>query len=147
MSMLKPPDFNLPEQCESGRLPKWISDDHLEKALSHGVATVRRKGVSATRSSIRTVLQKDVLKQAHNLVRQAKTEGWPYPVFIEDEDALLGVKNIGLRIGNPKPGETQKTSMTLTQTRLLAYSLLREVEEREAQMERLNEEARSLEHE
>jgi hypothetical protein len=34
--------------------------------------------------------------------------------------------------------------MTLTQTRLLAYSLLREVEEREAEMERLNEEARSL---
>jgi hypothetical protein len=71
-------------------------------------------------------------------------EGRPYPVFIEEKDVLIGVKNIGLRIGNPKPGETQTTKMTLTQARLLAYSLLREVEQREADMERLNEEARSL---
>jgi hypothetical protein len=71
-------------------------------------------------------------------------EGRPYPVFIEGEEIVMGVKYIGLRIGNPKPGETQKTIMTLTQARLLAYSLLREVEQREADMERLNEEARSL---
>jgi hypothetical protein len=71
-------------------------------------------------------------------------ESRPYPVFIEEEDVLMGVRYIGLRIGNPKPGETQKTIMTLTQARLLAYSLLREVEQREADMERLNEEARSL---
>jgi hypothetical protein len=36
-------------------------------------------------------------------------EGRPYPVFIEEEDVLLGVRYIGLRIGNPKPEETQKT--------------------------------------
>lgn len=57
------------------------------------------------------------------------------------------MRNIGLRIGNPDPGETQKTNMTLTQTWLLAYSLLREVEEREAEMEQLNEEARGWERE
>jgi len=74
----------------------------------------------------------------------AIAEGRPYPVFIDEEDVLMGVKYIGLRIGNPKPGETQKTIVTLTQARLLAYSLLREVEQREADIERLNEDARSL---
>jgi hypothetical protein len=65
-------------------------------------------------------------------------EGHPYPVSIESP--LIGVKYITLRIGNYKRGQTQKTHLSLSETEVLAYALLREVAERKVEIERLNEE-------
>jgi hypothetical protein len=69
-------------------------------------------------------------------------EGHPYPVSIES--SLMGDKYITLRIGKYRRGQTQKTHFSLAETEMLAYALLREVAERKAEIERLNEEARSI---
>ncbi len=64
-----------------------------------------------------------------------------YPVFIEPPG---NPKTIVLRIGKQEGrGESQTTEISLSQGRLLAYALLREVEERHVYIERLNEEAKS----
>jgi len=67
-------------------------------------------------------------------------EGHPYPVSIES--SLRGPKYITLRIGNNSRGQSQMTHFSLAETEVLAYALLREVAERKAQIERLNDEAR-----
>ncbi len=67
-------------------------------------------------------------------------EGHPYPVSIES--SLMGDKYITLRIGKYRRGQTQKTRFSLAETEVLAYALLREVAERKAEIERLNEELR-----
>jgi len=65
-------------------------------------------------------------------------EGHPYPVSIES--SLRGVKYITLRIGNYRRGQSQMTHFSLVETEVLAYALLREVAERKAEIERLNDE-------
>jgi hypothetical protein len=66
-------------------------------------------------------------------------EGYRYPVFIE---STTGPRHLGLRIGRQDGrGKSQTTIVTLQEARLLAYSLLREVEIREVQMEKINKEA------
>jgi hypothetical protein len=67
-------------------------------------------------------------------------EGHRYPFFIE---STTSARHLGLRIGRQDGrGRSQTTIITLAQARLLAYSLLREVENREVQTEKLNEDAR-----
>jgi hypothetical protein len=66
-------------------------------------------------------------------------DGYRYPVLIESTNSA---RHLGLRIGRQDGrGRSQTTIITLSGARLLAYSLLREVEVREVQMERLNKEA------
>ncbi len=64
-------------------------------------------------------------------------------MFIESVP-IYSPGRINLRVGKhgPGPGESQIATLSLTQARLLAYALLREVAEMLERIERLNEEAR-----
>ena len=62
-------------------------------------------------------------------------------MFIESVP-MYSPGRINLRIGKHGRGESQIATLSLTQARLLAYALLRAVEERLERIERLNEEAR-----
>ena len=70
-------------------------------------------------------------------------EGHPYPVSIETT-LLRGPKYITLRIGNHGRGQSQMTDFSLAEAEVLAYTLLREVAERKAKIEKFNADARRL---
>ncbi len=66
-------------------------------------------------------------------------EGHPYPISIED--TLRGPGYITLRIGNHGRGQSQMTDCSLAETEVVAYTLLREVAERKAKIEKFNADA------
>ena len=54
-------------------------------------------------------------------------------------------RGIALRVGKHRgPGRSQTTTIRLSQARRIAYELFREIEQRQVQTERLNEEAAEL---
>jgi len=63
-------------------------------------------------------------------------EGHPYPVFVEQSRQSSKWNKISLRIGKHGPGNSQITVLSLPQARLLAYALLREVEDKLVESER-----------
>jgi len=66
-------------------------------------------------------------------------EGNPYPVFVEQSKQSSKWNKVALHIGKHGPGDSQITVLSLPQARLLAYALLREVENKLVDIEQSEE--------